>query len=80
MRVNYDSVLVSTQYCWLVFALCERVCIMLCYVMLCNVCMYTCVVVADEAQTGDRVVLVPYRREFVPKYHSWMEDEAIRDV
>jgi len=31
-------------------------------------------------QIGEKVVLVPYRRKFVAKYHTWMQDEFIREV
>ena len=30
--------------------------------------------------TGSRVVLVPYRRAHVPKYHEWMKSEELQDL
>lgn len=30
--------------------------------------------------TGERVQLVPYRREHVAKYHAWMKDPAIQEA
>ncbi|KAL0579075.1 hypothetical protein V5O48_002917 [Marasmius crinis-equi] len=32
----------------------------------------------DTVLIGDKVVLVPYEAEHVPKYHAWMQDEEIR--
>jgi hypothetical protein len=29
---------------------------------------------------GEKVLLVPYRRRFVGHYHSWMQDEWIREM
>ncbi|TFK32295.1 GNAT domain-containing protein [Crucibulum laeve] len=29
---------------------------------------------------GDKVILVPYRLEHVPKYHEWMLDEELRNL
>lgn len=33
-----------------------------------------------RGQRGTAVELVPYRREHVPTYHSWMEDSWIREM
>lgn len=27
---------------------------------------------------GLKIILIPYNREHVPKYHNWMEDEELR--
>ncbi|KAK1222398.1 hypothetical protein PQX77_014731 [Marasmius sp. AFHP31] len=32
----------------------------------------------DTVLIGEKVVLVPYEAEHVPKYHEWMQDEKIR--
>ncbi|TFY79103.1 hypothetical protein EWM64_g4903 [Hericium alpestre] len=32
------------------------------------------------ALIGDRVVLVPYRREHVPTYHQWMQSPELREL
>ncbi|KAK2461168.1 hypothetical protein APHAL10511_006695 [Amanita phalloides] len=32
----------------------------------------------DTVLVGEKVVLVPYRPEHVPKYHAWMQDEELR--
>ncbi|KAM6503240.1 GNAT domain containing protein [Amanita muscaria] len=32
----------------------------------------------ETVLVGEKVVLVPYRPEHVPKYHSWMQDEELR--
>ena len=29
---------------------------------------------------GSKVVLVPYRREHVPKYHEWMKSEELQEL
>ncbi|KAJ7029377.1 GNAT domain-containing protein [Mycena alexandri] len=35
---------------------------------------------AGTVLVGDKVVLVPYLPEHVPKYHKWMEDEELREL
>ena len=30
--------------------------------------------------TGSRVVLVPYRRAHVPKYHEWMKSTQLQEL
>jgi Acetyltransferase (GNAT) domain len=30
--------------------------------------------------TGERVVLVPYRKEHVERYHEWMQDPALQEA
>lgn len=32
------------------------------------------------SQVGDRVVLVPYLAEHVPRYHEWMKDPSLQGV
>jgi hypothetical protein len=34
----------------------------------------------STAIRGSRVLLVPYRRRHVAKYHAWMQDTAIQEV
>lgn len=34
----------------------------------------------SNAVTGQRVILLPYRAAYVPLYHSWMEDAALREA
>ncbi|XP_078430052.1 acyl-CoA N-acyltransferases (NAT) superfamily protein [Wolffia australiana] len=34
----------------------------------------------DAAAEGEKVVLVPYMREHVPKYHAWMQDEKLLEA
>ncbi|XP_067132104.1 N-acetyltransferase 9-like protein [Centruroides vittatus] len=29
---------------------------------------------------GDKIVLVPYKEQHVPKYHSWMQDTELREL
>lgn len=33
----------------------------------------------DTVLVGKKVVLVPYRREHVPRYHEWMKDPVIQE-
>lgn len=33
---------------------------------------------ADTTITGQRVVLVPYRQEHVPRYHAWMQCQELQ--
>ncbi|KAK7038246.1 N-acetyltransferase 9 [Favolaschia claudopus] len=35
---------------------------------------------SDTVLVGDKVVLVPYLPRHVPKYHSWMQDEELREL
>ncbi|GBF93906.1 N-acetyltransferase [Raphidocelis subcapitata] len=35
---------------------------------------------ANTTITGQRVVLVPYRREHVPRYHEWMQSEELQEL
>ena len=35
---------------------------------------------ADVVIRGQRVLLVPYRREHVPLYHAWMQDETLQEL
>lgn len=29
---------------------------------------------------GNHVILIPYRKEHVPKYHKWMESSELREA
>jgi hypothetical protein len=33
-----------------------------------------------SSQIGNLVILVPYRKEHVPKYYEWMQDEWLRGI
>ncbi|KAJ7633128.1 GNAT domain-containing protein [Roridomyces roridus] len=35
---------------------------------------------SNTVLVGNKVVLVPYRPEHVPKYHTWMQDEELREL
>ncbi|KZP31910.1 hypothetical protein FIBSPDRAFT_812908 [Athelia psychrophila] len=37
-------------------------------------------IVDNVVLKGERVILVPYKAEHVMTYHSWMEDEILRDL
>ena len=34
----------------------------------------------DNAVCGRTVLLLPYRAEYVPRYHEWMEDPWLREM
>jgi RimJ/RimL family protein N-acetyltransferase len=35
---------------------------------------------ASTTIEGDQVILVPYRREHVARYHEWMQDPALQEA